>query len=672
MKYFLLLLSISIFSFIHGQCSFGGAQVSAGTLTPTAAYQTVSGVSNGQYFTINAVCGSVYNFTFCSNGGTAGWDTQITVLASNGTTSLAYNDDNCGLQSNVSYTAASSGTIYVLITEYFCNFDGSFSGATLAYNATPGSFDASFTMTPVTCGTANATITGNTGGTFSFNPVPGDGAVINPTSGQITNGTGGTTYTVQYTVGCSTFSTQSVTLPVGGNASFTIAPSCGGATSTITGDAGGTFAFNPVPGDGAQINATTGQVSNATAGNSYTVQYSICGVSTTQNVTVLTDNCFNLNGNAQYITVSGEQCIQLTAEVNNQTGCSWNTNTVDFAQGFSLTLDYYFGNNIGGADGNTFTFQPSSSSACGQDGGQLGAGGLSNALSIEFDTYDNDYPSHVYDMSCDHIAVEVDGNMLGPGAPYAGPVCAKAGGGNIDDGGTYEVIIEWDPATHTLDIYFDGALRLSTTGDFVNTVFGGQSQVYWGATSATGGLNNQQYFCPSTVTVLPAELGLFAALCDGEEEMIRWTTHSEYRTDHFEVEYSNDGYTYYVLETVSAAHYSQTDIDYAVHLPKELEATLFRLKTVDEDGATEYSPIIARKQCVTDGLIMNEYTVNGITTYEFSSSCRVRVIDQMGRVVHDISEPTLVYKLSHVPANGLYYIQVMSVNGETESRRIYR
>ncbi|TNF00526.1 MAG: hypothetical protein EP322_01260, partial [Bacteroidetes bacterium] len=243
MKYILLLQSIFLFNIVFGQCSFGGAQVNAGTLTPTAGYQTVSGVSNGQYFTINAVCGSVYNFTFCSNGGNASWDTQITVLASNGTTSLAYNDDNCGLQSNVSYTATNSGTIYVLITEYYCNFDGTFTGATLAYNATPGSFDASFTMTPTSCGTANATVTGNTGGTFSFNPAPGDGAVINPTTGQITNGTAGTTYTVQYTVGCSTSSTQNVTLPVGGNASFTIAPSCGGATSTITGDSGGVFSF---------------------------------------------------------------------------------------------------------------------------------------------------------------------------------------------------------------------------------------------------------------------------------------------------------------------------------------------------------------------------------------------------------------------------------------------
>ncbi len=44
-----------------------------------------------------------------------------------------------------------------------------------------------------------ATITGTPGGTFTFNPPPGDGATINPTTGMISNATGGTTYSVQYT-----------------------------------------------------------------------------------------------------------------------------------------------------------------------------------------------------------------------------------------------------------------------------------------------------------------------------------------------------------------------------------------------------------------------------------------------------------------------------------------
>jgi len=73
--------------------------INSGTLNPTASYQTQA-VSSGQYYIINVTCGQSYNFTFCSNGGTAAWDTQITINQTNNTTQLAYNDDACGLQSN--------------------------------------------------------------------------------------------------------------------------------------------------------------------------------------------------------------------------------------------------------------------------------------------------------------------------------------------------------------------------------------------------------------------------------------------------------------------------------------------------------------------------------------------------------------------------------------------
>ncbi len=670
--YFTTLLFLVITRFLFGQCSFDGNQTNGGTLSPTSGYQTVSNVFNGQYFPVNVTCGNLYNFNFCTNGGSASWDTQITVLATDGTTNLAYNDDNCGLQSNVSYTANSNTTVYVLITAFYCNLDGSNTGATLAYNVTPVSYNPAFTLTATSCGSANATITGDTGGTFSFNPIPGDGAQINASTGQITNGTGGASYTVQYTLGCNTSSTQNVTLPSGGNPSFTLTASCGGATAAITGDNGGTFSFNPVPGDGAQINASTGQINNATAGNGYTVQYTVCGVSSTQSVTVLTDNCFNLNGNATYINVSGEQCIQLTAEVNNQTGCSWNTNTVDFSQGFSLTLDYYFGNNINGADGNTFTFQPSSSSACGQNGGQLGAGGLANALSIEFDTYDNDNPSHVYDMSCDHIAVEIDGNMQGPGAPYAGPVCAKSNGGNIDDGGTYQVMINWNPVTQTLDIYFDGNLRLSTSGDFVNTVFGGQSNVYWGATSATGGLNNQQYFCPSTVVVLPVELTTFGSDCSENNTHLYWETATEYRFDKFEIEYSEDGMLYHSLgdidavgNTLSAQYYEKT-VESSAH-PR-----LYRLKMIDDDGNYTYSSVIMGNQCITnESLFTNQYTLANQIYFEFATPVNYIIYNMSGQIIDQSSQATNSLQMESTSyASGIYYIQVSAPNIGTEARKI--
>ena len=130
-KHLPLILALSLFGFNHAiACTFDGNETSGGTINPTVAYQTQAGVASGNYFTINAICGTTYNFTFCSNGGAAGWDTQLTVLNAAGNTQLAYNDDACGFQSNVSCTA--TGPIQVLVSQYNCDNLGGSTGATLA------------------------------------------------------------------------------------------------------------------------------------------------------------------------------------------------------------------------------------------------------------------------------------------------------------------------------------------------------------------------------------------------------------------------------------------------------------------------------------------------------------------------------------------------------------
>lgn len=667
---FIVSLSISVYSMA---CPFDGNETNAGSLTPTPAYQTVASVASGNYFSIAVTCGTAYNFNFCNNGGTAAWDTQITILQTDGTTQLAYNDDNCGLQSNVSWTANFNGTIYVLVSQFSCDNTGGSTGATLAYNSSPGSNSAAFTISADNCNSASSTITGNTGGTFSFNPAPGDGAVINAVTGTITNGVSGTTYTVQYDVNCGVFTTQNVTLPNLGNASFNLTVACGGANATITGDIDGTFTFNPAPGDGTQINASTGQVTNGTAGTTYFVEYTVCGTSNIESITVLTDDCFTLNGDAQYINVGGEDCIQLTAAVNGQTGCAWNGSQIDFASNFTLTLDYYFGtggNN--GADGNTFTFQPSSSTACGTAGGQLGAGGIANSLAIEFDTYDNDNPTHLYDMSCDHIAVEIDGNMQGA-APLCGPVCAKAGGGNIDDGGTYTVDIDWNAGTQQLDIYFDGNLRLSCSNDFVTNAFAGTSQVYWGATSATGGLNNQQYFCPSTIVLLPVELVSFESVCQGKEEQFKWTTATESRVDYFTIEYTYNGLVYFPVETIKAAGTSQSELDYSVNVSTEdVKQRYYRLKMVDTDGMYDYTDIISSKRCAYSENLINEIIQkNGQLSISSHKDVSVTLTNQIGQIVKkgNSNNGLTIFDSSTIKA-GIYFILVEDENGIQESEKV--
>ncbi len=97
--------------------------------------------------------------------------------------------------------------------------------------------DATFSTTDFCEGSANsATGIVTPGGTFAFNPVPSDGATIDPTTGEVTNGVGGTTYTIEYTTPapCSEVSTETVTVIAAPQFNVSgINPGCGSSDGQI-------------------------------------------------------------------------------------------------------------------------------------------------------------------------------------------------------------------------------------------------------------------------------------------------------------------------------------------------------------------------------------------------------------------------------------------------------
>jgi hypothetical protein len=70
----------------------------------------------GEYATVNVVNNSTYVFSTC--GGS--WDSQLTLYTTNGTF-LAYNDDACGLQSEITWTATFTGQVRVMLDRYYCS-----------------------------------------------------------------------------------------------------------------------------------------------------------------------------------------------------------------------------------------------------------------------------------------------------------------------------------------------------------------------------------------------------------------------------------------------------------------------------------------------------------------------------------------------------------------------
>jgi gliding motility-associated-like protein len=200
---------------------------------------------------------------------------------------------------------------------------------------------------------------------------------------------------------------------------------------------------------------------------------------------------YTLNGNA---TQDACNAYSLTQEAGTQHGSVWNNIKIDLTQSFDFNFDVYLGRpQTGGvgADGIVFVLQPISTSV-GTTGGGLGYEGISPAVGVTLDTYQN---AGNNDPSYDHIAIQLNGDLDHNSANnIAGPVTAINGNNDIEDNAWHALRIQWDATTKTFSAYIDGSLRVSVVRDFVNTVFGGNPLVYWGFTGSTGGEFNHQQF----------------------------------------------------------------------------------------------------------------------------------------------------------------------------------
>lgn len=83
---------------------------------------------------VNVIAGNQYTFSTC---GGATWDTQITLFNNAGGASLGYNDDFCGLQSTVTWTASFTGQLRVLMDQYFCTSNAVCAALTITCAAGP-------------------------------------------------------------------------------------------------------------------------------------------------------------------------------------------------------------------------------------------------------------------------------------------------------------------------------------------------------------------------------------------------------------------------------------------------------------------------------------------------------------------------------------------------------
>ncbi len=238
-----------------------------GGTTYTIQYKTNSAcpVTETHDVTINLIP----TYTLASTDPTCGnSDGEIVITPDAGFTITDYSIDNgANTQTGGTFSSLSAGSF----TIYVKDDNGCEATGTKTLNNTGSTEDASFTLTNFCKGAANnAILTGTTGGTFSITSPMGDGAIIDASTGEITNGIGGTTYTIQYKTNgtCPAIETQDVT--VNSLPTYTVAttdPTCGNSDGVIviTPDAGFTITAYSI--DNGTTTQTGGTFSNLSAGS---------------------------------------------------------------------------------------------------------------------------------------------------------------------------------------------------------------------------------------------------------------------------------------------------------------------------------------------------------------------------------------------------------------------
>ncbi|HAP69294.1 MAG TPA: hypothetical protein DCR04_06135 [Flavobacteriales bacterium] len=234
---------------------------------------------------------------------------------------------------------------------------------------------------------------------------------------------------------------------------------------------------------------------------------------------------YQINGSASQTSCN---CYQLTPAQGGQGGSVWNVNLFDLSNSFDFTFDVFLGCDDGGADGLAFVLQSLSVNA-GTAGGGIGYQGISPSVAVELDNYQNNN-----EPGFDHMAIQRNGDVTHGGAnTLAGPVQISAATANVEDCAWHTLNVVWDATTNTLTVFFDGALRLSYTGNIINNIFGGNPNVYWGFTAATGGANNQHQFCnalnpafiitsPTQCLGLPVDFESASAVATGQITDFQW------------------------------------------------------------------------------------------------------------------------------------------------------
>lgn len=207
---------------------------------------------------------------------------------------------------------------------------------------------------------------------------------------------------------------------------------------------------------------------------------------------------FSMPLHGQYVTngdavQQSDDCFRLTRERSNELGSVFNLNSISLLKDFYIDATLNFGDrNNSGADGMAFVFT-TSPNVLGFSGEGMGYGGISPSIVVEMDGYQNGGRA---DPRRDHISLMRNGNPSHNSPDNLdGPIEVD----NFEDGEDHCFSLSWNAQRFELIASLDGT-EVFYSGNIILQIFGGNSDVFWGFTSSTGGSVNEHRVCINAST----------------------------------------------------------------------------------------------------------------------------------------------------------------------------
>lgn len=103
-----------------GHCN--STSKSGGFLMPSENWQYYDNILSGEYANFEVDSGLTYHWSLCpQHGGNASFDSELTLRRADNNSFISYNNNTCGNDARISWTADYSGEVNLVLTEFPCN-----------------------------------------------------------------------------------------------------------------------------------------------------------------------------------------------------------------------------------------------------------------------------------------------------------------------------------------------------------------------------------------------------------------------------------------------------------------------------------------------------------------------------------------------------------------------